>query len=302
MDWAGFRAMCRAKVDGTLVLDELTGQFELDFFVMFSSASAVWGSALAGHYAAANCFEDAMAHDRAGRGLPGLAVDWGWWSGSELVDAAHLHQFEAIGLDVLPDEVGFAALDRLLGSARTQLTVAPVDWARFRPVLEARRRRPLLDLMGARRADSLSAVDTVLLDRLRDGSNSIRVRLLEERLQREVAAVLGRSADMPALERDSGFFEAGMDSIMSVELKNRIEEILDVDLHATAAFENPNIAALAGYLLGEVLALPVNGARDDSDLSVGQNALPDDLVAQLDDLSEEELLRLLGDELEREQR
>ncbi|MGP8297707.1 type I polyketide synthase [Streptomyces inhibens] len=298
MDWQRLRTVLRAKVEGTLVLDALASCAELEFFVMFSSASAVWGSALAGHYVAANYFQDVLAHDRARRGLPALAVNWGWWSGSDMVSPEHVGYFEAMGLHVLPDRLGFAALDRLLGSHRTQLTVAPVDWGTFRPVLEAKRTRPLLELMGTGGTANTdrNSGDQELLDRLREAPAAVRRRLLEERLQQETAAVLGRTDGTP-LEREFGFFEAGMDSITSVELKSRLDALLGVRLPATATFEHPSITALATYLLTEVL--PPADERPDQPAGPSVPA-DDDPAAELDELSEEELLRLLGEELERE--
>ncbi|MDT0308873.1 SDR family NAD(P)-dependent oxidoreductase [Streptomyces sp. DSM 44917] len=295
LDWDRFRDMTRAKVDGTLLLDALTGPDSdaagdgLDFFVMFSSAAAVWGSALAGHYAAANGFLDTMAHHRASRGLPGVAIDWGWWGGSDLVDGEYLHQFEAMGLHVLPDPVGFAALERLLAAHdHRQVTVAPADWDRFRPVLEARRRRPLLAELGTRR-EAAAAADEEVLRGLRVARGAARVRLMEDLLQREVAAVLGRDEEQ-RLNRDAGFADAGMDSLMSVELKKRVDRLLGTDLPATAAFEHPTIAALTDYLLTTVLALPQDAAD--------QPAAPGET---LDGLSEAELLDLLDQELEQSQ-
>ncbi|WP_158613084.1 type I polyketide synthase [Nocardiopsis sp. Huas11] len=286
MDWERFRAVLRPKVEGTLVLDAVADG--LDFLVMFSSASAVWGSAAAGHYAAANHFEDVMAWNRADRGLPGLAVDWGWWSGSDLVDDEHLRYFQSMGLDVLPDPLGFGALDRLLSSDRTQVTVAPVDWSRFRPVLEAKRRRPLLELMDGSGV-AAAAVDRALLDRLGTATGAARTRLMEERIQREVGAVIGRRE---RLDRHSGFFEAGMDSIMSVELKTRLEQALGVELPATIAFEHPTVADLADFLLDEVLPLTADTGGGDGPPHTPEQA------PGLDDLSEVELLELLSDELE----
>jgi acyl carrier protein len=273
------RAVLRSKVDGSLVLDGLAATAEVDFFVMFSSASAVWGSALAGHYGAANHFLDALAHDRVRRGRPGLAVNWGWWAGSDMVDAGHAAYFESMGLHVVPDELGFAALDRLLAAGRTQLTVAPVDWDRFRPILAAKRRRPLLELLGGK-ADRKSEVDTALLDRVRSSPPAARARLVEDRVQAEVAAVLGNERP---LDRDHGFFDAGMDSITSVELRSRLEAAFGLPLPATVSFEHPTVAALAAYLLAELL--PPEAAVE-----------ADDLTA----LSEDDLLRLLSEELERE--
>jgi acyl carrier protein len=282
MDLERLRAVLRPKVDGTLILDALTRDAELDFFVMFSSASAIWGSAAAGHYAAANCFEDLLAHDRARRGLPGLAVNWGWWSGTDLVAAEHLDYFAAMGLDVLPERVGLAALDRLLAATARQLTIAPVDWARFRPVMEAKRRRPLLEPMGGNSA-AVVRTDETLLKRLRDAAGAARSRLLEDRVQREVAAVLGLAADAPPLDRELGFFDAGLDSIMSVELRDRLQAMLGVELPTTVTFEHPTVASLTAYLLADALSLPA-ASGDGGD--------------RLREMSEEELMDLLNRELE----
>jgi acyl transferase domain-containing protein len=300
MSWQQFREVLRAKVDGTLVLDAVTATRQLDFFVMFSSASSVWGSALAGHYVAANYFQDVMAHDRARRRLPGLAVNWGWWSDSDMA-AAHAGYFEAMGLSVLPDEEGLDAFDRLLGSDRiVQLTVAPVDWARFQPVLAAKRARPLLhDITApgvAVESGAYSAgADTVLLERLREANEASRTRLVEELVQRETAAVLGRD-DGVALERDLGFFTAGMDSITSVELIRRLGSVLGVRLPATVAFEHPNVVAVTGFIVREVIEpmfpLPDNDVASERDPVA-------DLTAELADLTEDDLLRLLEAELDK---
>ncbi|MEV6449470.1 SDR family NAD(P)-dependent oxidoreductase [Amycolatopsis sp. NPDC051716] len=294
MTWPGFRDVLRAKVEGTLVLDAVTASTELDFFVMFSSASSVWGSALAGHYVAANHFLDVMAHERVRRGLPGLAINWGWWSDSDMA-AHHAGYFEAMGLSVLPDAEGLDAFDRLLGSSRVQLTVAPVDWARFRPVLSAKRDRPLFADLDPDVGVPTGAVDTALLERLGTANAATRLRLAEDLVQQLAAAVLGRTDGVP-LERELGFFSAGMDSITSVELKTRLESALGVQLPATVAFEHPNVAALARFLVHEVLEPPVPAEEPAAGTDVTPaDALPDELAG----LSEDELLRLLEAELEK---
>ncbi|HET6705810.1 beta-ketoacyl reductase, partial [Amycolatopsis sp.] len=292
MTWRDFRDVLRAKVEGTLVLGAVTATARLDFFVMFSSASSVWGSALAGHYVAANHFLDVMAHDRVRRGLPGLAVNWGWWSDSEMA-AHHAGYFEAMGLSVLPDEEGLDAFDRLLGSSRVQVTVAPVDWARFRPVLSAKRDRPLLADLDPEPVVAAGEGNAALLDRLAAAHPAARRRLAEELVQRETAAVLGRAPDDPP-ERDLGFFTAGMDSITSVELKTRLEAALGVRLPATVAFEHPNVAALAGFLVHDVLE-PLLPAEEPEAGDDATGELPADLAG----LPEDELLRLLEAELDR---
>jgi acyl transferase domain-containing protein len=290
MDWEHFRWVLQPKVEGSLVLDSLTEKAALDFFVMFSSASSVWGSALAGHYVAANYFQDVLAHDRVRRGLPGLAMNWGWWEDSEMA-RHHEQYFESMGLHILSNEAGFAALERALGSQRYQLTVAPVTWEKFRPVMEAKRRRPLLAYLGNGPAGASAGGDAMLLGRLRDAdSQAVRVRLLEKALQSAVGAVLGREPGT-GIDRELGFFEAGMDSIMSVELKVRLEGLVGEELPGTVAFEHPTVAALSAYLLGEVLQLT------EDRLSVPGPQEVDPPSSEFEAFSEVELLDLLEAEL-----
>ena len=79
LDLESFQRMCRAKALGGWVLHQLTLQQELDFFVLFSSTTALWGVAGLAHYAAANQALDLLAQWRRAHGLRALSVNWGTW-------------------------------------------------------------------------------------------------------------------------------------------------------------------------------------------------------------------------------
>lgn len=104
------------KIMGTWVLHELTQTLSLDFFVLFSSTTALWGAANTAHAAAANSFMDSFAHYRRALGLPALSINWGDW-------------------EAMPSGKAFRILgDLMAGGDKAQIAIAPVDWDALKAV------------------------------------------------------------------------------------------------------------------------------------------------------------------------
>ncbi|MFF8960954.1 SDR family NAD(P)-dependent oxidoreductase [Streptomyces sp. NPDC014894] len=142
-----FDAMVRPKVTGAWNLHRLLERAPLDFFVLFSSASAVLGSPMLGAYAAANAGLDALAHHRRARGLPALSVNWGFWSSVGMVaryDAEHERALAPQGIESFTPEEGIGLLERVWGSGAGQLTVLAADWERWSAAYPDAARDPLL--------------------------------------------------------------------------------------------------------------------------------------------------------------
>jgi SAM-dependent methyltransferase/NADP-dependent 3-hydroxy acid dehydrogenase YdfG len=299
-------AMLRPKVAGTLLLHELSRGFDLDFFTLFSSTTALWGSSRMAHYAAANTFLDAFAHWRGSMGLPGLSINWGTWDEMRVATADERRVVADFGLNPLPSEVALATLRDLLGSSTAQIAVAAVDWQRLKPAYEARRERPFLALVGGgpeqrstsagagpekRPPDLLTLLQAARPDDWRD--------VTANWVQREVALTLGRPAGQQ-IDPQQGLFQVGLDSLMAVDLKGRLEAGLAKNLPATLIFNHPTVHALTGFLLAEIEAsasqstttnLETNGASD--------RPLVDHDTSDLDELSEDELELLLAQRLAR---
>ncbi|MCY1057569.1 type I polyketide synthase [Nannocystis sp. SCPEA4] len=286
---AELAALLRPKVDGAWVLHTLTRDLPLDHFVGFSSAAATWGAALLGPYSAANRFLDLLAHHRRALGLPGLSVNWGGWSGGGMSTADVQRYAADMGLVMTPAVQFLEALDILLQAGVVQRTVATVDWQIFKPVLEARGPRPLLARIAVER---LAAGDGLFARRLAAAPAGERWDLLVEHVRERAAAILGFT-DPRALDRDQGFFQLGMDSVMSVRLRGDLERSLGVSLPPTLAFEQPSVDALAGWLARELLAIAPPVAPE----PVAPEPAPDP-TAELRDLSEAELAALLAAELD----
>ena len=59
----------------------------------------------------------------------------------------------------------------------------------------------------------------------------------------------------PRSARTPGFFDLGMDSLMAVELRRRIEQGVGREIPVTLAMDHPRLSDAADYLLGDVLGL-----------------------------------------------
>jgi myxalamid-type polyketide synthase MxaE and MxaD len=244
----------RPKAMGGWTLHQLTQDRPLDFLVFFSSAAAAWGAVHAAAYAAANQALDALAHHRRAQGLPALSIGWGRWPAGGVISTGAERLFDEVGLQVLPARAALEALRLLLGGQAPQQLVASVDWRRFQPIYETKRRRPLLE--GLRPSEPVTASGpgsrSSFLTGLEPLASEQRALALEEQLRRRLAEVLGGEPSGRDISLHRGFFEMGMTSMMAVSLKRLLEADLGLALPTTLAFEHPSIEALTRYLSGLV--------------------------------------------------
>jgi len=149
--------------------------------------------------------------------------------------------------------------------------------------------------LGAKDEPTSEPQQPELLQRLEETPPSGRLALLLAHIQSEVATVLGLDPFQPP-EPQQGFFQMGMDSLMAVQLKNRLEASLGHSLPSTLTFNYPTIETLAGYLTREAIALePPEKSdavfqKDDAELGMAGT--------KLEQLSEEEMEALLIQKLQ----
>jgi len=244
--WEQFRHVWAPKAEGAWHLHRLTQELPLDFFLLFSSAASLLGSAGQANHGAANAFLDQLAHYRRSLGLPALSLNWGAWS--EVGQAAALAtEMKRKGIAVIAPSQGAAILGRLLPEAQAQVGVIPIDWARYQ------NRRPFFSRLQRTAPQQpwqpVDAVDEVDLIRalLQQADPTEHVPLLTKHLQQQVALILGHG-DEAAIPQAQGFRELGMDSLTSMELRNRLQSSLACDLPAAVVFNNPTVEALAAFL------------------------------------------------------
>ena len=253
--WERFEQVLWPKILGAWHLHRATLDRDLDMFVLFSSRVGVMGNPGQANHAAANAFLDQLAGHRRARGLAGQAIAWGAWS--EIGEAAEQRERidqrrSALGGRWFTPQQGIRAFDRLVRQDVTHSVVMAMDWAVFEEAVDER--PPLLDeLLSATSEAEAEAPSSPkdVLSRVREAPAAERENVLVSFLQGEVQAVLRLpSAPAPAV----GFFDLGMDSLMAVELRNRLNRALAGTYTApnTLVFDYPDIAALAEHLAGEL--------------------------------------------------
>jgi SAM-dependent methyltransferase/acyl carrier protein len=286
VQWAEPR---RPKVDGAWVLHRATAGVDLDFFVLCSSAAAVWGSLGLAAYAAASAGLDALAHHRRALGLPSLSVNWGRFEEAGMVTAERDGYFDRVGIGRLGFRVAMMDLGHLLSSGFSQATVAAIDWSRFKPLFEAKGRGRFLSEVGAgsshTTATTSKATPGPALGALTPSEARAAVAVA---VREETAGLLGLG---PAdVNPGVGFFDLGMDSLLAIELKKRLEGRLGISVPSTLLFEYPTVTALSAYLCKGLGTVP-----PDSHPSVGRRASSHGLeLDAVESLSDADVDRLLA--------
>jgi len=247
-----FEDVVRTKVVGAQVLDEELAGRPLDFFVCYSSAGALLGSAGQANHVAANGYLDGLCRARRRAGRPALTVNWGAWSeigsaaGEDL--AARLAQR---GMRRIAPDAGIATLESMLCDEVVQAAALPADWATYFRT-EPSPSRLVETLRPARAASKPSPAPAEKPANLREQFEAVaeeqRRQFLVAAVCAEAARVLGARAPMP----DEPLGDAGLDSLMAIELRARLAAATALSLPVTLQFNYPTAAAIADYLLSQL--------------------------------------------------
>ena len=276
------------KVWGAWHLSEAAADLQLDFFISTSSIAAVWGGFGQTAYGAANAFLDGLAWRLRERGIPGVSVNFGPWSAG-MADAESRARLDRRGVRTLSPADALAGMaDVVVASSAqgpAQGVVARIDWGRFLPLYQQAGRRAFLaelerEIPAEQTAVSPSAGSsgrTQLVERLANAPVQQRKKLLTDYLRDAVAEVT--RMDVAEIREDAGFFDLGMDSLMAVELRRRIEQGVGKEIPVTLVMDHPRVSDATDYLLGEVLGLSAQASATSGQLASTVTTRTDEPIA-----------------------
>ena len=266
------------KVWGAWYLSEATADMSLDFFLCTSSIASVWGSFGQTAYGAANAFLDGLAWRLRERGVPGVSVNFGPWSAG-MADRDSREQLALRGVKTLSPADALAGMAELIATSAAHGVVARIDWARFLPVYQLAGKRAFLAQFEREVPETtpepLPSGTTQFVEQLTLAPVEQRKKLVLEYLRGAVAEVT--RIDAVEIRAETGFFDLGMDSLMAIELRRRLEQGFGRQIPVTLAMDHPRLTDAAEYLLCDVLGLseqepahqnPVAPARTDEPIAI----------------------------------
>jgi acyl transferase domain-containing protein/acyl-CoA synthetase (AMP-forming)/AMP-acid ligase II/acyl carrier protein len=249
LDWPAFATVLAPKLQGTWALQHNTADLELDFFVACSSIAGLWGGQGQAAYCAANAFLDGFAAYRQAHGRAALSVNWGPLSDSAMVDEAAAAELRSYGIYPTPLARSTAELLPLLSDGAAQVVCVAVDWSRFVPLYQSRcatgffSTLPVSSLaptIGRPEVAVKAAVQT-------DWPTALRTWLTEQ-----LSSTLGLTPQQ--LDADVPLPSLGLDSLMAVELRNRLQRQLGREVPLPDLLGDMSLNDLVAILVGTQIA------------------------------------------------
>jgi NADPH:quinone reductase-like Zn-dependent oxidoreductase/acyl carrier protein len=289
-----FRSVLAPKAYGAWLLHEQSKSSPLDAFVMFSSASSIFGNPGQGNYAAANAFLDALAHHRRALGLPALAVNWGVLGGEGYV-ARNEKVAEFLsrqGTEALAPSEVTALLETFLDSAATQMMALRVDWSKWRQSFRGLLENPLVERVFAAGLESEETPGKTSdwRSRIEAAAAQDREAVVVQALQEIIGSVLRVNPE--SLRPDQPLTDLGLDSLMGVEIENLIDSSIGVTL--------PPASLLRARTIGQIAALlneHLGGAKSGTSPTAASTVEVEEVSAEeinFEALADEDLERLVA--------
>lgn len=243
-----------AKVRGAMNLDELTREYQLDFFVLFSSVEGTLGSAGQGGYAAANACLDAIAGNRRSFGLAGQSLAWGLWTDDSSnplgvasgLDAKQQARIEKLGIGIVNKSLGTQLFENVVGCSKCRLLLAPIDVERLR--INFKNNIPYIwkELVKVKDYSVSKTRSSHRLIDLATVSGSARFNAIVDIVRNAIISVL--ALDEKEVHINRPLSELGLDSLTAVELRNELRKSTGKTLPATLAFDYPTIFNMATFI------------------------------------------------------
>jgi len=288
LHWDRFIQVLSPKIMGIRNLHECSKELNLEFFVAYSSATSVLGTAGQANYAMANAYMDAFIENRKSEGLSGTSINWGPWN---LGMASKLGPiFEKQGIQLMESGRAMETFDSLLNQSEYgNIMVATVDWEKYTEINGIQSQ--LKNLLISTDQHQLSQVNNSIGNELKNVAASEQWASLQLHVRQVIGDFL-HIPDPATLSVRKRLFEIGLDSLGAVELKNRLSRMLGCELRSTLLFDYPTVEDLVDHIGSHVFKW-----SKENEVLEEKNPKSEDAFVLSDDMSDDDLADLLMKEL-----
>ena len=291
---AGFARAMAPKVEGAWNLYKVLEDAPSVNLVLFSSVASLLGLPGQSNYAAGNAFLDSLSAYRRAKGGRATVINWGPWKDIGLAAAQAIRggRLASGGLNSLDPAQALDELERILVHSPSQIAAMDMDWRAYGASNPGSARSPFLsEVSPARPADAGALPEARARDSFVAAAvGAPRRAAIESFLKEQVARVLRQATGR--IDAAKPFRSLGLDSLMGLELRNRLEAELSLQLPASVVWNYPTVKTLAPHL-ASLLGIPIDASR-----SLEVVAAPEFQAEEIDSLLHE-IENLAGDEVRR---
>ncbi|OPZ92911.1 MAG: Phthioceranic/hydroxyphthioceranic acid synthase [Firmicutes bacterium ADurb.Bin419] len=292
-----FDSVFKPKVMGTWLLHKQFEKEELDFFIIYSSIAALVTSSGQANYASANSFLDMLASYRRDKGLPAISIGWGPWMVGMVKDLNLVELYQRKGMNPIMPKAGMQVLERLFAQNIPYAAVVEAEWDKV--IDSGPRAKPPyinhlrnLNEQGSDNVASDEDIRAIFMNNYSKAEPEAKKEIVLENMFDLVCKVM--HLKRTSIDSGSSLNALGIDSMMAIELKNRIELNLGVNIPIVEILNNSSLGALAGSIMAQLDELLTPASMDELIASTDKETV-DDLLTKIDTLSEEEVLKMLKD-------
>lgn len=290
-----FEQVMAPKMQGALNLHRHLANHPLDFFVMCSSISSLFGNMGQANYAAANAFLDSFAHHLRAQGVPAVTVNFGPLS--EVGVAARNRDVERLleagGIRSIAISGAMDGLEMILEEQPAQIALLDLDWRKWSSMNPGAAQSPMFahlveEAKSSNRQGPKLSKREELVYKLAVLAPEERPGYLESAIAHELAKILQLPAAKIAVGQN--ILNLGIDSLMIVELRSALQGEFGLELSAMDLMRGLSVAQMANLLLNAVV-LEID--RVSSETAMSGETLDELLASAMDAMSPEEREALL---------
>ncbi|MBF0396790.1 MAG: SDR family NAD(P)-dependent oxidoreductase [Desulfobacterales bacterium] len=243
-----FEKVMSPKIKGAWNLHVLTKDISLDFFVCFSSIASMIGSRGQSNYSAANAFMDALSYYRQNMNLPALSINWGPWANIGMTAGLKERTQQVFlegGISLIDIDSGLKVMELIWENKIPQIGVVPLNWSKF--LSQFPTDFPLFEDF------SFVSERSEFINQLESAQKIDRPKVIINYLKAQVAKIIGSNIS-GSIDINRGLFDMGFDSLMALELRNKLQTDLGFTISSTMFSKYPSIKEIADYIISEPLS------------------------------------------------